>query len=454
MNLYKDKVDINKIQKILEVYKENDAKAWEIGTDFYGSWTRLINNINKIPSDLIKNSKLDKLEIKEVDSNVDQPRFKMYIGDYDITPKKHTKNYQSVAKSTIRQFLQEGSALSFLAFSDNDLVNDKSTFNLNPSIWGLVGDSKQSLNFYLILSLKNSIGSGVKYITNFGYSLFLSLIDSYNEKNNINIFNQISNHIVSPKQNKKVRSKFHNCDINTKEAQEFIKHVKGIATNNLGTGKRTYVVACEELLSEYKFEDIVNYIYDVVIHIDDLNYSSDFLIIPESIQDQQSNNKEFMKLCQDIIQEIRNARNKLKDNILLNRIGLDNRNQTWTDLDNSSPNKISFNLMEACHIYDINKIIREFRNYAKNINDLNTIDKEKFIIEASDFNNGILLNPFAHRLFDRGVVWFNEDGQLCYRNESKDAVEAAFGHELDKVKINNDILTEQMKEYILKKNKR
>lgn len=177
-------------------------------------------------------------------------------------------------------------------------------------------------------------------------------------------------------------------------------------------------------------------------------------IIPESIQEQQNNDKILIKLCQEVIQEIRNARNKLKENILNNRIGLNDRNQTWTDLENSKPNLISFNLMEACHIYDINKIIKEFRNYVKINSNISVVDKEKFISDASNFNNGILLNPFAHRLFDRGVVWFNKDGELCYRTESKESVEAAFGQDLDNVKISKDILTNQMKEYILKKNNR
>ncbi len=117
--------------------------------------------------------------------------------------------------------------------------------------------------------------------------------------------------------------------------------------------------------------------------------------------------------------------------------------------------------MDACHIYDVEYIIKDLKKLISanvvNPDDFNNEalkDKIDVLInDASDFNNGLLMNKNCHQLFDKRLVWFSRDGKLNYVNEEKENVEKSFGTDYENIFIAKNVLTEKMKEYLDKRQK-
>lgn len=428
---------IEKIQTILDSYKNNKAKTWEIGTDFYKTWIRLSNNLKKIKFNASKNkiNSLSKILItSSINKKNEKGRFKISIGGYEITPSSSKK---AIAEGALRQYLQEGSAMSLINYSARSKINDNVTFELNPMIWDLTKNTEDNLNQILLRTLTSSIYSDVSYVVNLGYSLFLSLID----EEDATLFTKIKNHIIKPRTVNKSNKNFVNYEISDARSQEFINHVKGDKLNkSFGRGKSTYVTATKELLNAYKFEDIVDYMYNYITN--DSN-DNNFIKTKEEIND-----IELSRELKQKIQQIQNNRSFLKPNIISHRVF--DKNKVWSDLDNSDLNLDLPMTLIGCHIYDVNHIISDFRVDVKINKNFNNF--EYYLHQVSDPNNGILLNDNAHRLFDNQKVWFDLEGKLCFRLESKKTVENAFGNNLYNVRIKQSIFNEKMKNYIFKKN--
>jgi hypothetical protein len=82
-----------------------------------------INTQNNLPTEI---------ELKSsITSNLDQ-RYRIELGGSNITP--ITTNKVVAAESTIRQYLQEGSALGFIAYSEGDKIIDGAKFKIHPRI--------------------------------------------------------------------------------------------------------------------------------------------------------------------------------------------------------------------------------------------------------------------------------------------------------------------------------
>ena len=102
-------------------------------------------------------------------------------------------------------------------------------------------------------------------------------------------------------------------------------------------------------------------------------------------------------------------RGLLRENIISKRFSSNNSN--FSDLEHSkenSGNNDYIQLMEACHIYDVQYIKEDLENifdkYFENDKDLfnEEFKKLKEIIQDSD--NGILMNKCCHSLFDKSIV--------------------------------------------------
>jgi hypothetical protein len=121
--------------------------------------------------------------------------------------------------------------------------------------------------------------------------------------------------------------------------------------------------------------------------------------------------------------------------------------EIYSDLNFSPPNNTQISLLKACHIYDVWRIKEDIRLFVAKEKTVDGV--EKFLYEADDPNNGILLNPTCHDMFDRGIVWFDTKGFLCFRSEHKNDVINHFGDKPNAIFIKS--LTPQMEQYLSKR---
>ncbi|MDR2636291.1 MAG: HNH endonuclease [Mycoplasmataceae bacterium] len=380
----------NKIIEILNKFHQVDARLWEVGTDFYKSWTKLIENIKAANID--DGTNFVKVKMYEENTSVEK-RYYMELNGNNITPINRLNKIAS--QSAIRQYLQVGSALNYIYYSEGDkIVND---FYLNFNIYKYK-EKNFSLAEHIIETMCISIASNVGFVRNLGYSILICLL---------NKVQKLPNDIVI-KRRTNSKNKVFKIDVplqfktNEWYAKEYIDHVCGEDTKNFGNGKSTYITCVDEILKLYKLDDIIENIYQW----------SQGATAPET----ELYSKE---------------RTYFRTNILSSR-GID-YDKIYSDLENSPANEIHVSLLEACHIYEVREIKRKKDN--------------KEIV--SDPNNGILLNAACHKLFDSRIVSFDAEGILRYRKESEGDVKKLFGNL--KVNIKQKILNEKMKEYLTKR---
>lgn len=119
----------------------------------------------------------------------------------------------------------------------------------------------------------------------------------------------------------------------------------------------------------------------------------------------------------------------------------------YIDLENSKNNYLRLKDLDACHIYDVEKIklevIQLINSGSNNIAHLEEL--------AKNADNCLLMNPLCHKMFDRLEIWFDEEGKLCYREEVKKWVEMFFGEDSNQVKIKHEIFNENMKKNLMRK---
>lgn len=427
---------IQKIQAILDGYKSIGAQLWHIGTDFYKSYMRLINNIKSC--NFASENFPTTLTVKKV-FGIDKEKYTINIDNRNITPT--TKKDRFASHSTIRQYLQEGSSLSFIFYSDEDKIADSLTLDISSSMWELISNdfNKVFVNA-LINAMKRSINSSIYYERNLGYTLFICLIDEYDQT----VFRKIKNHqIIGIKQ---FRNNY--VEISSPIGIAYIKKVKGYqkSNNNWGgdivkefdqepwKGKYTYLTCCSKIKERYTFEQIINVMYEQLIgEINSINY-----------QNKISTNNGMEQL----IQIINQSRTKIRRSTAMNR-GYIDENKSYTDFKGSELNNIRFKDLDACHIYDIEKIKVELRESFSQGRQKETFPR---LLELSkNHNNCLFMNPLCHRMFDRLEIWFNNDGKLCYRHEIEKWVKMFFGDDVNNIRIKPEILTEEMKDNLKKK---
>lgn len=90
---------------------------------------------------------------------------------------------------------------------------------------------------------------------------------------------------------------------------------------------------------------------------------------------------------------------------------------------------------EAAHIYDV----KDIKNEIKKSN--NSISLYK---EISDINNGLLLEPSIHKLFDKNKITFNEEGYLI-------SLDSKYKY-LESKKINKEVFNIERKQYLTRRN--
>lgn len=463
-NIYK------KINRILEIFLDdkngsNPAKSWEVGTNFYNSLKIFIKKIKE--NNLIKKENF--ISIRKVylcdNSNLGKDRFQMLLNDIksaNIT--QTTKKNESAAKSTIRQYLQILIALRILPEQETIKIEDGTIIELTELVHDFIKYDENEILEKFIKMISEAMFSHLAFVKNLGFSLFLCLIDEYGKQNNTNYFEYINDfEFVNEKNNHKLRE-FRPFRTRKETTIEYIKHLKGEKTARFGSGKQTYTKLCKEIAENYDFEDVVSSIHQGLVSNSDENDEANkniFFILDKKIKD----NKAIHEKTNSFINVIKIERAKLRKNIINNRVNatLDRSSskKQYFDIANSLTNYTDVSYMDACHIYDVEYIIKDLKKLISanviNPDDFNNKTlKDKIgvlINDASDFNNGLLMNKNCHQLFDKRLVWFSSDGKLNYINEEKENVEKSFGTDYDNIFIAKNVLTEKMKEYLDKRQK-
>lgn len=460
-----------KINRILEIFLDDKngskpAKSWEVGTNFYNSLKIFIKKIKE--NNLIKKENF--ISIRKVylcdDNNLGKDRFQMLLNDTksaNIT--QTTKKNESAAKSTIRQYLQVLAALGIIPEQEAiKKIEDGTTIELTELVHDFIKYDENEILEKFIKMISEAIFSHIAFVKNLGFSLFLCLIDEYGKQNNTNYFEYINNFEFVNKQNNPKLREFRPFRTRNETTIEYIKHLKGEKTAIFGSGKQTYTKLCKEIAENYDFEDVVSSIHQGLVSNSDENDEANkniFFILDKKIK----HNKAIHEKTNSFINVIRIERAKLRKNIINNRVNatLDSNSskKLYFDISNSITNYTDVSYMDACHIYDVEYIIKDLKKLISanvaNPDDFNNETlKDKIgvlINDASDFNNGLLMNKNCHQLFDKRLVWFSRDGKLNYVNEEKENVEKSFGTDYDNIFIAKNVLTEKMKEYLDKRQK-
>ncbi|GMO13364.1 MAG: hypothetical protein Ta2E_02640 [Mycoplasmoidaceae bacterium] len=407
---------LTKINKIIKKFKENDSQIWEIGTDFYSSWSKIINNTKNI------DKTIEFIKTIKVSNN----KYKMMIGDINITPCRCKCG--TASQSACRQYFQEGAGLGFVyywreRFWETNVAMSQKFINIH----------KIKLFDNLLNSLIKSTASPISFVKNLFFSLFLSLL----YKSNFD-FSKLDTFIITRRTNSKSKNfkiQINRC-ISSDDSffSEYIAHIYGERTNNFGQGKRTYITSCEKILENYTIEEIVNNMYAYIID-NDANIE---FIKGKNISDEKYNE------CERYFSLINTERSKLKENIINQRV----KSTHWSDLEGSTQNSIDneeeLAMFHACHIKDVWRIKKEIKDIVMTSNNKKLI-MNLIYDESSDPNNGILLNPSCHKLFDGEVCSFDSCGKLVYYPDCEQTIIKWFGS--NNITIKHDILNEKMKNY-------
>lgn len=426
---------INKMQKIFDIYKKSEARLWILDTDIYNMWDRFAQNLKPILSENNLNKLPNKISISQTKDNKSRNRYSLLLNNNNITP---TSRNKYVAKTTMQQYLEVGSALSYINYSKEDKISDNTSYSLNPNVWDLCLDTSKELNNAFLRSLANSLTSKDPFVVSLGYSLFVNLIYKTDKK----IFFDIKDHTISTKKpgNDSI-SEYANYEISTIPAMEIIRHLVGEKEGpkkEIKGSSSTYKNASNNLLAEYDLSKIVDYMYETVSSGKDI---SEIDINSTTLDDQFSN---YIKQCENKIEK---ARSHLRKNMISARVK--DENLPYSDLENSKPNEDHVDRLIVCHIYDVKEIKKAFTSVCTRSKE--DIPLDHFINMASDHNNGIFLNASAHALFDNQTIWFDNEGKLCYKQSLRRTVENAFGDDLENVRIKPSVLTPEMVEYFNKK---
>lgn len=452
-----DKLILEKITKIIDLFLDKDnnyknsARTWEVGTNFYQS---LNIGINKIKGKLFENA-INYIEIKrenDISINKCEIRYKLLLnGKHNVTP---SNRKSIVSESAVRQYLQAWFALEIINIDEFDFKNDNFIIYLNNKIWDFINYDENELVFKFLRLIPYSYFSKIDYVKNMGFSIFLSLIDEYNNKEKINYFNEINCEFKSKRLSRKYKL-FTPFNFKDDISQEYIKHVKGEHTKTFGKGKDTYFSLCKNILDKYEFNEIINSIYNALTKDNDDSY---ILFNINSIK--EKNNKDIFNKVNNYVTLIKDERYKLRREIINHRIsGFGCNKKQYSDIINSMINIRDIESMQACHIYEVEYIIKDLKLFASNnIKSLEDFEKDEckkqldqFVDDASNYNNGIFMCADAHKMFDKHYVWFDTNGKFHSLDSKEDEVIKSFGEQYKKIEIKSEVLTDRMKQYIEKR---
>ncbi len=420
------------------------AKTWEIGTNIYQSWMLMIQNANRVINSKQTNHTPGYFLVKTIFNKSGKNRYQFILNVNDnITP---AKSKPCVSKSAARQYLQIGYCLGLV---DRDNFHDGEKpckIKLNQKFWEINLDKlDRDLTNQFLIALLNSVDSSIPHQRNFGLSLFLSLIDSYDQT----IFGELGELYLFPHTERNKHLKDNLIKLNTENGVQFIRHVKGEDTDIYQEGKHTYTDLCHHLLDQYGFETIVDNLIKV-IHGEPI----DNCLWQDNSEFQSNKEKNFLN--NKYRKKIKQKRAELRKKIIVERVGDIDPNYQYTDLENSPPNYKEVASLEACHIFDVNIIQNKMVDYIAStpIDKIDETVLDQIVNQVNDVNNGILMSRDCHKFFDHNYVWFDDQGYLVWQQDPiiTKQIQSSFGADLDKVRIKPEVFSNDMKAYILNRN--
>ncbi|MGL4647544.1 MAG: HNH endonuclease signature motif containing protein [Mycoplasmoidaceae bacterium] len=408
----------NKINGILEIFFDGDRnyldnipksktnkyfqnpKWWNIDTDIWNALNRLFEKIKRLPD-------LDEIEIKFASLNKNNnPMFSLFAFGNNITPRN---NGGEVAHSTMRQYLQFLRCLEIVDLEDDYVKKIKDStilkcFNLKHKIFNFLN------NHNIVFSIiSNATKNAISYIRNFGYSFFLSLLHYYEyDFKNINDKYKYIERVLVKKNGKFFDIK---TDYGRSQIEKgFFETYKNSIVKNFKKDKRNLEECIDKLweLIQFNFEN--QEYFDEVL--------------------EELNKNHQMKV----------ERGRFKDNIFNHRLEMGlilSKKDKYTDIVDVEGNNdwflARFNDLHACHIYEVNKI----KLYGDDIGFISTP------------TNGLMMKSEYHWPFDKGLIYFDNDGNMECRKGDQEYIYNDL--RLKKCQIRKEVFNDEMQFFLSKR---
>lgn len=404
------------IMKKYKIDKKFNFGTWFIGTNVFDIWKNIIWSIREEKDSRNWNSILssDSIRIWQTSDN----KYNFTIGDYNILSKRISSRNNSEgsrAISTLLQYIDCGIALKFI--NEEKSKKGKFKYKLYPNFISLINraNNKENLDICFldkILSLLRSfLYSNNMNVKRIGSSISWAIIRKYCEKHYKDLENIVKDKII----NLKMR-------------------------NNKGNGivqfEGAYNSLAEQLINKFQLE----YLMEIISNSYNSYYSYYFKISKIELNDV----KNMLQYDESKNKELTRYRTQLRRTIIDCRV----KNKSWYSDFKEEINIQHIDDLQACHI----KEHWQIKDELKNTNDAS--EEQKLLNQLKDKDNGILLNPDVHHLFDKRLFEIDpRNGHIVIEdnNDSKKRVCRAFGVELDKsnsIYLKDTVLTNEMKEYI------
>lgn len=425
-----DKYLIEKINEIFVRFEKINAKIWNIDTDVFNTWKIFIENLNNnfIYEDFIYN----KLVIETIPHPNSKKKNESYyfikINNIDVTPTKKNKE-KGWAKSTLRQFLQEGSAFGIIIYSPGDKLINESSFHISSKIANLINNFRWE--FLILSTIKNSIFSQAPHIRNFGLSMFYAYVINKDE----NILYEMSTVVEFKWARTKAKNKaFHSRNLQAKE-------------NGRKIYQQTYKGLVKYLNSIFNFDFVINDLFETIVGIPIEYNTEDYLISEKEFIYEPFTNREKME---DYNKNINSAkrlldseRGKLRNELILYRA---KNKKRYCDIE--LDDEPFLENTEAAHIFPISEIKQQIIYQLKN----DPYIGEEFIAclikQASNKNNGLLLPNSIHKEFDRNTFQFDIKGNIIFQKENFEKMQSL---KIVNSKIKKEVLNDEMIDFLKKR---
>lgn len=453
----------SKISLLIKTYADVfKAKAWTIGTNVFGSTKQFISNI--------KNSFIDKYEsLQYIEiNNLGQKqvcykhqqklreRYTITINDVNVTPLTWKSKKSYAAKGTIRQYVQELLAINFINGSQQKIkINDHERFQILPQLKCCLQSTncEEVLvnNFVDLIRNRGFNKYAANFEKNLSFSLFLCLLLLFDESKSC-LSEEQCQYIKSINVNAKLEK------INTIDSK-----IKFLLDNEY-----EYNEICNKIKNNYlnndfsKFESqIIDF---MVLSLPIANQEPSYQNISSTKKDEKPadnpsqaskcTHNELNKIICKVKKEIDNKRKELKQNIINTRVGNEKK---YSDFNNCQC--FSLNILYPCHIFQVKDIKSSVENELLNASNENKTKLEtiigKHVCYSNNPSNGLLMRHDWHASFDKHFFGFNyEDGSIFIKKDLEDHIAEAFGMKIEdikKIKIKDDVLNEEMKNFLIKR---
>jgi hypothetical protein len=411
-------VDISKWIILLNKFIEDvNPKIWNMDTEIFNQQARFREEITKI--DNFEWNKSHLVIKNEEKSSAGEDRYSCSINGVSIRFWT-SKSKNSVAWSTLRQFLTFSSIFNFI-----NLGIEKHQLKRIKEILGEGKEFKiEFLKVIEFLSMK-----GTSHYNNWSDFLSARLINCYSTKNTWKNGFFITYIILLLRKSSYAIEFFHNSKVlkNIFKYKAEQGEVKFISTSDVDH----FNEYMDKVLKE-TYQNIVGKVFGSIEQID--SFLKDIFATLLNKEE----NYEYSKMRQSKL-EIGNERSKLRGNIL-KELNLDEKSY-YIDIENYDKGTPMVISTDACHIYEV----KEIKNKLRDNKDVSDSDKDSL----SDVNNGLLLPKDVHKAFDGQVFSFHyQTGKVIIVEQDLEYIKSLG---IQEANIRQSRLNDSMRSYLRKR---